>query len=154
MENFRVPQKFRAQGTGPECPCSSQGLDRHLLSLTVYDRTVSSRQLVARWSTAISVLVSASLIHRRQLHCRLRASVPLYRILLTTNYHRLHTQCVHEHRAGQADWHQAVFSDESTFNFLDHDIRVRVRHYGCQHCLPKCVYSDIVTEHAKLHSGK
>ena len=26
MENFCVPQKFRAQGTGPECPCDNQGL--------------------------------------------------------------------------------------------------------------------------------
>ena len=26
MENFRAPEKFRAQGTGSECPCDSQGL--------------------------------------------------------------------------------------------------------------------------------
>ena len=26
MKKFRAPQKFRAQGTGPECPCNSQGL--------------------------------------------------------------------------------------------------------------------------------
>ena len=73
--------------------------DRHLLSMTVYDCTASSRQLVARWSTAIGVVVSASLIPRRLLHCKLRASVTLYRIPLTTNHPRLHTQWVHEHRA-------------------------------------------------------
>ena len=26
MKKFRAPRKFRAQGTGPECPCDSQGL--------------------------------------------------------------------------------------------------------------------------------
>ncbi|GFV50086.1 mariner transposase [Trichonephila clavipes] len=35
---------------------------------------------------------------------------------LTTNHRRLRLQWAHEHRAWQANWHQAVFSDESPFN--------------------------------------
>ncbi|GFV73744.1 transposable element Tc1 transposase [Trichonephila clavipes] len=38
--------------------------DRHLLLMAVNDRTASSRQLVARWSTATGVLMSASSIRR------------------------------------------------------------------------------------------
>ncbi|GFY27342.1 transposable element Tc1 transposase [Trichonephila clavipes] len=34
--------------------------DRHLLCMAVNDSTASSRQLVARWSTATGVLMSAS----------------------------------------------------------------------------------------------
>ncbi|GFX82102.1 transposable element Tcb1 transposase [Trichonephila clavipes] len=52
------------------------------------------------------------------------ARVPLYRDLLTANHRRL--QWAHQHRAWQADWHQVVFSDESRFNFWDHDGRIRV----------------------------
>ncbi|GFV24387.1 hypothetical protein TNCV_2721591 [Trichonephila clavipes] len=37
--------------------------DRHLLRMTVNNRTASSRQLAARLSTATSVLMSASTIH-------------------------------------------------------------------------------------------
>ncbi|GFX82100.1 transposable element Tcb2 transposase [Trichonephila clavipes] len=73
--------------------------DRHLLRMTVEDRTASSRQLTARWSTATGPN-------------------------LTANHRRL--QWAHEHRAWQADWHQVVFLDESRFNFWDHDGRIRV----------------------------
>ncbi|GFV18850.1 uncharacterized protein TNCV_4757371 [Trichonephila clavipes] len=37
-------------------------VDRHLLRRALNDRTASSRQLAARWSTATSVLMSASSI--------------------------------------------------------------------------------------------
>ncbi|GFT34044.1 transposable element Tcb2 transposase [Trichonephila clavipes] len=47
--------------------------DRHLLHMVVNDRTVSSRQLAARWSTATGVLISTSSIRRRLLHHGLRA---------------------------------------------------------------------------------
>ncbi|GFV46600.1 transposable element Tcb1 transposase [Trichonephila clavipes] len=40
--------------------------------MTVIGRTASSRELPARWSTATGVLMSASSIHRRLLHCGLR----------------------------------------------------------------------------------
>ncbi|GFX68448.1 HTH_Tnp_Tc3_2 domain-containing protein [Trichonephila clavipes] len=49
--------------------------------MVVNDRTASSRQLVARWSTPTGVLISASSIRRRLLHRGLRARVLLYRIL-------------------------------------------------------------------------
>ncbi|GFY25068.1 transposable element Tcb2 transposase [Trichonephila clavipes] len=47
--------------------------DDHLLRKAVNDRTASSRQLAARWSTDTGVLISVSSIHRRLLHRRLRA---------------------------------------------------------------------------------
>ncbi|GFW97276.1 transposable element Tcb2 transposase [Trichonephila clavipes] len=71
--------------------------------MMVNDRTVSSRQLAARWSTATGVLMSTSSIRRRLLYRGLRARVPLYRILLTANHRWLHLQRAHEHRASQAD---------------------------------------------------
>ncbi|GFV98605.1 transposable element Tcb2 transposase [Trichonephila clavipes] len=93
--------------------------------MVVNDRTASSRQLAARWSTATGVLMSASSICRRLLHRILRARVPLYRIL-TTNHRRLRLQWAHEHKVWQADWHQVVFSDESCFNLGDYDGRIRI----------------------------
>ncbi|GFX13073.1 transposable element Tc1 transposase [Trichonephila clavipes] len=92
--------------------------DRHLLRMAIDDHTASSRQLSARGSTATGLLMSASSIRRRLLHCGLIARVPLYRILLTANHRRLRRQWAHEHRACQADWRQVVFSDESRFNLL------------------------------------
>ncbi|GFV27732.1 transposable element Tcb2 transposase [Trichonephila clavipes] len=84
--------------------------------MAVNDRTASSKQLAARWSTATGVLMSTSSIRRRLLHRGLRARVHLYRIPLTANHRRLRLQLAHGHRAWQADWPQVVFSDESRFN--------------------------------------
>ncbi|GFX42897.1 transposable element Tc1 transposase [Trichonephila clavipes] len=94
--------------------------DRHLLRMAVNDRTASSRQLAARWSTSTSVLM----------------------IPLTANHRRLRLQWAHEHRAWQADWQQGVFSDEPRFNLGDHDDRIRVRHYADGRCLPECVKAN------------
>ncbi|PRD34954.1 UNVERIFIED_CONTAM: Transposable element Tcb2 transposase [Trichonephila clavipes] len=77
-------------------------------------------------------------IHRDLLHRGLRARVLLYRIPLTANHQRLRLQWAHEHKAWQADWHQAVFSDELRFNLWDHDGRILVRRYAGEHCLPEC----------------
>ncbi|GFS69237.1 transposable element Tcb1 transposase [Trichonephila clavipes] len=63
--------------------------DLHLLRMTVNERASSSKQLTVRRSTAIGVLMSASSIRRRLMHRGLRARVPLCRILLTVNHHRL-----------------------------------------------------------------
>ncbi|GFW65840.1 transposable element Tcb2 transposase [Trichonephila clavipes] len=79
----------------------------------VTDRTASSRQLAARWSTATGVLMLASSIRRRLLHRGLRVRVPLYRIPLTANHRRLHLQWAHKHRAWLADWHQRVIERHS-----------------------------------------
>ncbi|GFY31685.1 transposable element Tcb2 transposase [Trichonephila clavipes] len=89
---------------------------RHLLRMAVNDRTASSRQLAVRWSTAKSILMSASSIRRRLLQRVLRATMPLYRIPLTINHRRLHLQWAYGHRPWQADWHQVIFSDESRYN--------------------------------------
>ncbi|PRD24293.1 UNVERIFIED_CONTAM: hypothetical protein NCL1_44208 [Trichonephila clavipes] len=66
--------------------------DRYLLRMGLNDRNASSRHLVARWSTATAVLMSASSIHRRPLHRGFRAKVLLYRILLTANHRWLRLQ--------------------------------------------------------------
>ena len=108
--------------------------------MAMNDSTPSSRQLSARWSSAIGVLKSASSVCRRLLHRGLRARVPLCRIPLTANHNRLRLLRAHKHRARQADWHQVVFSNESRFNLWDHEGRVRIRRYTGKRCLPECVF--------------
>ena len=58
-------------------------------TLAVNECTASFRQLAARWSTAIDVLMPASSTCRRLLHRGLRAKVPFYSIPLTANHRRL-----------------------------------------------------------------
>ncbi|GFV17578.1 HTH_Tnp_Tc3_2 domain-containing protein [Trichonephila clavipes] len=111
--------------------------------MAMNDRTASSRQLAARWSTAAGVIMSVSSISRRLLHRGSRARVPLYRMPLAANHRRLRLQWAHEHRAWEADWHQVVFSDESHFNLWDHVGRIRVRRYAGEHCFPE-LSNDIV----------
>ncbi|GFW94311.1 transposable element Tcb2 transposase [Trichonephila clavipes] len=77
--------------------------DRHLLRMAVNDRTASSRQLAARWSTTTDVLMLTLSIRRRLLHRGLRSRLPLYRISFAANHRRLRLQWAHEHRAWQAD---------------------------------------------------
>ncbi|GFU84670.1 transposable element Tcb2 transposase [Trichonephila clavipes] len=67
--------------------------------MAVNDSIASSRQFAAFRCTATGVLLSASSIRQRLLHRGLRARVPLYRILLTSNHRRLRLQWAHEHRA-------------------------------------------------------
>ncbi|GFT28121.1 transposable element Tcb2 transposase [Trichonephila clavipes] len=71
--------------------------------MAVNDRTASSSKLAARWLTATGVLMSASSIRRRLLHCGLRARIPLYRIPLKENHRQLSLQWIHEHRVLWAD---------------------------------------------------
>ncbi|GFV34536.1 transposable element Tcb2 transposase [Trichonephila clavipes] len=80
--------------------------------------------------------MSISPIRRRLLHRGLLARVPLYRIPLTANHRRLSLQWARENRAWQADWHQVVYSDESRFNWWDHDGCCNVRRYAGKRCLP------------------
>ncbi|GFW21763.1 transposable element Tc1 transposase [Trichonephila clavipes] len=135
--------EHRKTGSGRRKVTSAR-YDRHLLHKVVNDRTASSRQSAARWSTATGVLMSTSSIPRHLLHCGLRARVPLYSIPVTANHRRLRLQWAHEHRAWQSDRHQVVFSDESRFNLWDHDGRIRVRR-----CLPECV----IVRHSGLIPG-
>ncbi|GFU39773.1 transposable element Tcb2 transposase [Trichonephila clavipes] len=102
----------RKTGRGRRMVTSTRD-DRHLLHMAVNDRTASSRQWAARWSTATGVPMSASSIGRRLLPRGLRAR--------------------------QRAWHQVVFSEESRFNLWDHDGRIRVRRYAGERCLPECV---------------
>ena len=54
------------------------------------------------------------------------------------NHRWLRLQWAHEHRVCQADG-QVVLSDESRFNFCDHDGRIRVKRYAGQRSFPKSV---------------
>ncbi|GFU54371.1 transposable element Tcb1 transposase [Trichonephila clavipes] len=67
-------------------------------------------------------------------------------IPLTANHRLLRLQWAHEPRTWQADWHQVVFSNESSFHLWDHDCRIRFRRYASERCLPECVierHSDL-----------
>ncbi|GFV14249.1 transposable element Tcb2 transposase [Trichonephila clavipes] len=79
-------------------------------SQTVSDRTASSRQLTAHWSTAAGVPMSASSIRRSLLHRELRPRVPLYRISLTANYRQ---NALMSTELGEQICTKFVFSDES-----------------------------------------
>ncbi|GFS68606.1 transposable element Tcb2 transposase [Trichonephila clavipes] len=73
----------RKTGTGRRKVTSARD-DRHLLRMAVNDRTASSRQLAARWSTATGVLMSASSIVDVDVCC--------------TNHRRLRLQWTHRGR--------------------------------------------------------
>ncbi|GFV29075.1 transposable element Tcb2 transposase [Trichonephila clavipes] len=64
IDEYRTTRKT---GSGRRKVTSARD-DRHLLCMTVNDRTASSRELAARWSTATGVLMSASSIPRRLQH--------------------------------------------------------------------------------------
>ncbi|GFX02023.1 transposable element Tcb2 transposase [Trichonephila clavipes] len=103
------------------------------------DHTASSRQLPVSWSTATGVLVLASSIRCHLLHRGLLTTIPLYRIPFTANHQPLHLQWAHEHRTWQINWQQVVFSDESYFNLLNQEGRIRVKFYASERCLSKCI---------------
>ncbi|GFX75828.1 transposable element Tcb2 transposase [Trichonephila clavipes] len=115
----------RKSGSGPRNVTSARD-DRRLVRMAQTDRTASSRQLAAQWSTATGVSLSAPSIRRLLLQRGLRARIPLYRIPLTQNHHRLRLQWANVHRSWRADWQQVVFSDKSRFNLWHHDDRIRV----------------------------
>ncbi|GFU20840.1 transposable element Tc1 transposase [Trichonephila clavipes] len=95
IDEYRTTRKT---GSGRRKVTSARD-DRHLLRMTVSDRTASSRELAARWSTATGILMSASSIPRRLLHRGLRARENP----LAANLRRLHLHWAHAHRAWQAD---------------------------------------------------
>lgn len=113
--------------------------DRHLVRMTLMDRTATSRQLAAHWSTATGVSMSASSIRRRLLYHGIRARTPLYRIPLTQNHRCLRQRWARQHIDWRADWQQVVFSDESRFNLWHNDGRIRVRRYAGERSLPECI---------------
>ncbi|GFW63336.1 transposable element Tc1 transposase [Trichonephila clavipes] len=138
----------RKTGSGQQKVTSARN-DRHLLRIALKDRTDSSRMLAARWFTATGVLMSASSFHRRLLHDRFCAMVPLYRIPFTGNHRGLRMQWFPEHRTWQGVWRQVIFSDDSRFNLGDHDGRIRVRSYAGERCLPE----GVIERHSGLTPG-
>ncbi|GFW71582.1 transposable element Tc3 transposase [Trichonephila clavipes] len=138
----------RKSGSGPRNVTSAPD-DRRLVRMAQTDRTASSRQLAAHWSTATGVSLCASSIQRRLLQRGLRARIPLcriplyriplYRIPLTQNHRRLRLQWANVHRSWRADWQQVVFSDESRFNLWHHDGRIGVRCYASERHIPECI---------------
>lgn len=137
-------RRARKSGSGPRNVTSARD-DRHLVRMAQTDRTASSRQLAAQWSTATGVSLCASSI-RSLLQRGLRVRIPLYRIPLTQNHRRLRLQWANVHRSWRADWQQVVFSDESRFNLWYHDGRIRVRRYAGERHIPECII--------ERHSGR
>ncbi|GFV58357.1 transposable element Tc1 transposase [Trichonephila clavipes] len=135
----------RKSGSGPRNVTSARD-DRRLVRMAKTDRTASSRQLAAQWSTATGVSLCASSIRRRPLQRELRARIPLYRIPLTQNHRHLRLQWANVHRSLRADWQQVIFSDESLFNLWHHDGRIRVGRYAGERRIPECII--------ERHSGR
>ncbi|GFT06549.1 transposable element Tc1 transposase [Trichonephila clavipes] len=100
----------RKSGSGPRNVTSAHD-GRRLVRMAQTDRTASSRQLVAQWSTATGFL------------SRKTIAACGYNV----------------HRSWRADWQQVVFSDESRFNLWHHDGRIRVRRYAGERHIPECI---------------
>ncbi|GFW15964.1 transposable element Tcb2 transposase [Trichonephila clavipes] len=133
----RTARKF---GSGPRNVTSARD-ERRLEQMAQTDRTASSRQLAAQWSTATRVALCASSIRRRLLQRGPRTRIPL-----TQNHRRLRLHWANVHRSWRADWQQVVFSDKSRFNLWHHDGRIRVRRYAGERHIPECI--------SERHSGR
>ncbi|GFU72947.1 transposable element Tc1 transposase [Trichonephila clavipes] len=149
---MRVSKQWTDEGrtarksvSGPRNVTSARD-DRRLVRMAQTDRTASSRQLAAQWSTATRVSLCASSIRRRLLQRGLRARIPLYWITLTQNHRHLRLPWANVLRSWRADWQQVVFSDKSHFYLCHHDGRIRVRRYAGERHIPECII-----EH---HSGR
>ncbi|GFV84928.1 transposable element Tc1 transposase [Trichonephila clavipes] len=125
-------------GSGPQNVTSARD-DRRLERIAQTNRTASSRQLAAQWSTTTRVALCASSIWRRLLQRGLRARIPLCRIPLTQNHRHLRLHWANVHRSWRADWQQVVFSDKSRFNLWHHDGRIRVRCYAGERHILECI---------------
>ena len=83
----------RRAGIGPRDVTTARD-DRHLVRMTVMDRTVSSTVLSRRWSTATGLDLSASTVRRRLLRAGLVARMPLRRLPLSRDHQRLSNEHV------------------------------------------------------------
>ena len=75
----------RRGGTGPHNVTTAWD-DRHLVRMTVTDRTVSSTGLSRRWSTAADLDLSASTVRRRLLRAGLVAHMSMHRLPLSRDH--------------------------------------------------------------------
>ena len=119
----------RRAGTGPRNVTTARD-DRHLVRITVTDRTASSTVLSRRWSTATGLDLSASTVRRRLLRAGLVSRMPLRRLPLSRDHERLRLQWARERRHWRAEWRNVVFSGECRFNKSYNDGRIRVRRYA------------------------
>ena len=119
----------RRAGTGPRNVTTAR-YDRHLVRMTVTDRTASSTVLSRRWSTATGLDLSASTVRRRLLRAGLVSRMPLRRLPLSRDHERLRLQWARERRHWRAEWRNVVFSGECRFNKSYNDGRIRVRRYA------------------------
>ncbi|GFV02968.1 transposable element Tc1 transposase [Trichonephila clavipes] len=152
---MRVSKQWTDEGrttrksvSGPRNVTSARE-DRRLVRMAETDRTASSRQLAAQWSTTTRVSLCASSIRRRLLQLGLRARIPLYRIPLTQNHRHQRLHRANVHRSWRADWQQVVFSDKSRFNSWHHVGRIRVRLYAGERRIPEC----IIERHSRRTPG-
>ncbi|GFW24979.1 transposable element Tcb1 transposase [Trichonephila clavipes] len=121
----------------PQCTNSRE--DRKIVSITVTDRSVTSRTVVQHIESITHHSVSARTIRRRLQQSGLSARRPLLGLPLTQNHRRLHRQWRDERRVWAAEWNEVVFTDESRICLQHHDGRNRVwRHHG-ERMLNSCV---------------
>ncbi|GFV36940.1 uncharacterized protein TNCV_4545281 [Trichonephila clavipes] len=113
--------------------------DRHLVCMMVNDRTAASRQLAARWSTATSILMSAS----RQF-ADVCCTVDCVQGFIRTGFpsRQIIDGCVcnglmNSEPGGLIG--NKFFSDESRFNLWNHDGRLCVRCCAGERCLLGCI---------------
>ena len=90
--------------------------NRHLVRMTVTDRTASSTVLSRRWSIETGLDLFASTVRRRLLRAGLVTRMPLYRLSLSRDHQRLRLQWARERLHWHAEWRNVVFSDQSRFN--------------------------------------
>ena len=118
----------------------------NLFRMAVNDRTTSSRQLAARWSTVTGVLISTSPIRRRLLHHGLRINVPLYRI---SNHGKPSESAMGSWAQSLASW----LAQSCFYRWIMLDGSFNVRCYCGKRCLQSAISNDIVAEQSELWSG-
>ena len=106
--------------------------DNLIPTLTLRNRTITTRALQGQLRTAARVTVSDQTIRNRLHAAGLRARRPGVRIPLKQR-HRIHRLdwCRRNLRLNGLQWSRVAFSDESHFNLYFNDGRMRVyRHRG------------------------
>ena len=128
----------RQAGNGPHNVTTARE-DRHLVHMSMMNRTASSTVLDRCWSTATGLDLSASTVHCCLLRAGLVAHIPLHELPLSRDHQRIRLQWAGERRHWDAEWQNELFSEESHFNMSYNDGHIRVQHYAGKHNLRACI---------------
>ncbi|GFT11718.1 transposable element Tcb1 transposase [Trichonephila clavipes] len=118
--------------------CTTSREDRQIVTMTVTDRSVTSRTVAQHIESVTHHSVSARTIRRCLQQSGLSASHLLLGLPLTQNHRRLRSQWCNERRMWVAEWNEVVFTDESCI-CLQHDGRIRVWRHRGERMLNSCV---------------